>query len=109
MSTEFNEANMKIMATALFFEYTVYAVFNIYDTVKKDHPEYVFLSDEAKALAEQNQPPKMSKEEKQRKKEEEKKKKDDLKKKKAKDKKKKSENVKESDEQYDGGDSDASG
>ena len=51
---EFNESNMKLMATALFFEYAVYSVFNIYDVIKKDHPEYVYLNDDAAKIAGQN-------------------------------------------------------
>jgi outer membrane biosynthesis protein TonB len=104
MATAFNESNMKLMATALFFEYTVYAIFNVYDTIKKDHPEYVFVNEEAVKLAAQNKPPPKKKEPKKKDDKKADKKGKDKKEDKKEDKKGK-ENVKEDDEaQHDGGD-----
>lgn len=45
--SDFSQANQKLMATALFFEYVAYAVFNIYDSIQKQGPEYLYINEQA--------------------------------------------------------------
>lgn len=84
MATDFSQSNAKLMATALFFEYMAYSVFNIMDSVKKEGPEYVFVDEKLRQAQEANAKAKKEKkqkdkEEKQSKKEQSKKDKQDKK------------------------------
>ena len=52
--SEFSQSNAKLMATALFFEYLVYAAFSIIDSYQKEGPEYVYLDENMAEEARKN-------------------------------------------------------
>ena len=56
--SSFSQSNAKLMATALLFEYIVYAVFSMIDAYKNESPEYIYvnekMAEELKKKAEKN-------------------------------------------------------
>lgn len=104
---EFSQSNAKIMATALFFEYCAYFVFQVIDSYKKEGPEYIYVNKDLAAInKDKAEKARKAKDEQKKKAQADKANKKEEKKKEQNDKKnKKKEDAKEGGEmEYDGGD-----